>query len=90
MFYSRKNQIIYVLVHVFECHPPQYLGLCQSQLGSKVGPLRQGKVLGLLEALVESLELQAGVNGPRLPDLLPLSVQPHLPIFDYCRGLLVV
>lgn len=67
----------------------QYLGLRQAQFGCQVSPLGQGEVLGLLEALVERLELQAGVNGPRLPDLLPLPVQPHLPVLYHRRGLLV-
>lgn len=71
------------------CHPSQYLGLRQAQFGCQVGPLGQGEVLGLLEALVKCLELQAGVNGPRLPDLLPLPVQPHLPVLYHRRGLLV-
>lgn len=69
---------------------PHYLRLRQAQFGCQVGPLRQGKVLSLLEALVERLELQAGVDGPRLPDLLPFPVQPHLPVLDDCRGLLVI
>lgn len=68
----------------------QYLGLRQAQFGRQVGPLRQGQVLGLLEALVEGLELQAGVNGPRLPDLLPLPIEPHLSILDHRRGLVKV
>lgn len=68
---------------------PQYLGLCQSQFGCQICPLGQGEVLGLLEALVERLELQAGVNGPRLPDLLPLPIQPHLTILYHGRGLLM-
>lgn len=65
-----------------------YLGLGQAQLGGQVGPLGQGQVLGLLEALVECLQLQAGVNGPGLPDLLPLAVEPHLAVLDHRRGLL--
>lgn len=68
----------------------RYLGLRQAQLGRQVGPLRQGQVLGLLEALVEGLELQAGVDGPRLPDLLPLPVEPHLAVLDHRRGLVEV
>lgn len=67
-----------------------YLGLCQAQLGCQVGPLRQSKVLSLLETLIECLELQAGVNGPRLPDLLPLPVEPHLPVLYHGCGLLVL
>lgn len=55
-------------------HPPRYLGLSEAQLGRQVGPLGQSEVLGLLEALVERLELQAGVDGPRLPEFLPLAI----------------
>lgn len=67
----------------------EYLGLCQAQFGCQVCPLWQGEVLGLLEALVQRLELQAGVNGPRFPDLLPFPVKPHLPVLDHGRGFLV-
>lgn len=44
----------------------------------------------MLEALVERLELQAGVDGAGLSYLLALAVQPHLPVFDDRRGLLVL
>lgn len=67
-----------------------YLGLRQAQFGCQVGPLGQGEVLGLLEALVEGLKLQAGVDGARLPDLLPLPVEPHFPVFYHRGGLLVL
>lgn len=73
---------------VSPCRGPLYLGLRQAQLGCQVGPLGQRQVLGLLEALVKRLQLQAGVNGPRLPYLLPLPVQPHLPVLNHCSGLL--
>ena len=69
---------------------PSYLRLGEAQLGSQVGPLGQGEVLGLLEALVQRLELQARVDGPRLADLLALPVQPDLPILDHRGGLLVL
>lgn len=85
-----KEAITNILgVFLCVCYPPKYLGLRQAQFGRQVGPLGQGEVLGLLEALVERLELQAGVNCPRLPDLLPLPVQPHLPVLYHRRGLLV-
>lgn len=67
----------------------QYLGLGQAQFGCQVCPLWQGEVLGLLEALVQRLELQAGVNGPRFPDLFAFPVKPHLPVLDHGRGFLV-
>lgn len=73
----------------FVLEPYFHLGLRQAQFGCQVGSLGQGEVLGLLEALVERLELQAGVNGPRLPDLLPLPIQPHLAILYHRCGLLV-
>lgn len=69
--------------------PEQYLGLGQAQFGCQVCPLWQGEVLGLLEALVQRLELQAGVNGAGFPDLLPFPVKPHLPVLDHSRGFLV-
>lgn len=69
--------------------PAQYLGLGQAQFGCQVCPLWQGEVLGLLEALVQGLELQAGVNGAGFPDLLPFPVKPHLPVLDHSRGFLV-
>lgn len=69
--------------------PAQYLGLGQAQFGRQVCPLWQGQVLGLLEALVQRLQLQAGVNGAGFPDLLPLPVKPHLPVLDHGRGFLV-
>lgn len=74
---------LYCVIHIL------YLGLRQAQFGCQVSPLGQGEVLGLLEALIKRLELQAGVNGPRLPDLLPLPVQPHLPVLYHCCGLVM-
>ena len=71
-------------------HTPRYLRLGEAQLGGQVSPLGQGQVLGLLEALVQRLELQARVNGPRLADLLALAVQPDLPVLDHRGGLLVL
>lgn len=41
-----------VCLSVCVCYPPRYLGLGQAQFGCQVGPLGQGEVLGLLEALV--------------------------------------
>lgn len=43
----------------------------------------------MLEAVVQCLELQAGVNGPGLADLLALAVKANFPIFDHCRLLLL-
>lgn len=65
-----------------------YLGLGEPQLGRQLGTLRQRQVLGLLETLVESLQLQAGVDGARLAQLLPFAVDAQLPVGDG-RGLLV-
>lgn len=90
MWKKRHSSCLIILCRFLcVCHPSQYLGLRQAQFGCQVGPLGQGEVLGLLEALVKCLELQAGVNGPRLPDLLPLPIQPHLPVLYHRRGLLV-
>lgn len=72
--------------------PPRrgpYLGLGEPQLGRQLGTLRQRQVLGLLEALVEGLQLQAGVDGARLAQLLPLAVDAQLPV-GHGRGLLVI
>lgn len=67
-----------------------HLSLREPQLGRQVRALRQGQILGLLEALVQSLQLQAGVDGPRLPDLLALSVhQPDVPVLTH-RGLVSI
>lgn len=65
-----------------------YLGLGEPQLGRQLGTLRQRQVLGLLETLVESLQLQAGVDGARLAQLLPFAVDAQFPVGDG-RGLLV-
>lgn len=51
-----------------------HLSLGESQFGRQVGALRQGQVLGLLEALVQSLQLQTGVDGPRFPNFLPFAI----------------
>lgn len=68
-----------------------YLDLClsQAQFGRQVGALGQRQVLGLLEALVQHLQLEAGVDGSGLPDLLPFSVYTNLPVF-YDGRLLVI
>ena len=65
-----------------------YLRLRQAQLGRQIGAFGQRQVLRLLEALVQHLQLQAGVDGPRLPDLLPFAVNADLSILD--DGRLVV
>lgn len=57
-----------------------YLGLGEPQLRSQLGALGQRQVLRLLEALVESLQLQAGVDGARLAQLLPPAVDAQLPV----------
>lgn len=62
--------------------PWLYLGLGEPQLGGQLGALGQRQVLGLLEALVEGLELQAGVDGAGLAELLPLAVDAQLPVGD--------
>lgn len=67
-----------------------HLSLRQAQFSCQVGSLGQSEVLGLLETLVERLQLQAGVDGPRLPDLLPLPVESHLAVLDHRRGLVVL
>lgn len=46
-----------------------YLGLGESELGCQLSSLRQGQVLGMLETLVQVLQLQAGVDGSRLAQL---------------------
>lgn len=51
-----------------------HLSLGESQLGRQVGPLGQGQVLGLLEALVQGLQLQAGVDGSGLPYFFPFAI----------------
>lgn len=66
-----------------------YLGLGEPQLCRQLGALRQRQVLGLLEALVERLQLQAGVDGAGLAQLLPLAVDAQLPV-GHGRGLLVL
>lgn len=88
MWISRVSLAYFVCIYV--CSSRCYLGLRQAQFGGQVGPLGQGEVLGLLEALVERLELQTGVDGPRLPDLLPLSVEPHFPVLNDRRGLVML
>ena len=62
-----------------------YLGLGKAEGGGEFGPLGEGEVLGPLEALVECLELEGGVDGPGLADLLPLPVDPHLAPLDDLR-----
>lgn len=51
-----------------------HLSLGESQLGRQVGPLGQGQVLGLLEALVQGLQLQTGVDGSGLPYFFPFAI----------------
>lgn len=73
----------------FDVLRARYLRLRQAQFGGEVGPLGQSQVLGLLEALVEGLQLQTGVNGPRLSDLLAVAVEPQLAVFQDRGGLVV-
>lgn len=46
-----------------------YLGLGESKLHCQLSSLGQGQVLGMLETLVQVLQLQAGVDGSRLAQL---------------------
>lgn len=46
-----------------------YLGLGESELRCQLSSLGQGQVLGMLETLVQVLQLQAGVDGSRLAKL---------------------
>ncbi len=50
-----------------------YLCLGEPEGGGELGALRQREVLRALEALVELLQLQGAVDGPRLAHLLPLA-----------------
>lgn len=47
-----------------------HLGLGEAELRCQLGPLGQRQVLRVLEALVQVLQLQAGVDGPGLAQLL--------------------
>lgn len=60
-----------------------YLSLGEAQGSGQLGSFRQSQVLGLLEAPVQSLELQAGVNRPGLPDFFPFAVKAHFAAFHY-------
>ncbi len=63
------------------CRP--YLRLRESQRGRQLGPLRQRQVLRALEPPLQLLDLQRGVDGPRLAHLLALAVDPRqLAILD--------
>lgn len=53
-----------------------YLRLSESQRCSQLCPLRQRQVLRPLEPPLELLDLQRGVDCPRLPHLLALAVDP--------------
>lgn len=66
-----------------------HLSLGEPQFGRQVRALRQGQVLGLLEALVQGLQLQTGVDGPRLPDFLPFAIQTNISVLNH-RGLLAI
>lgn len=63
--------------------PGAHLSLGESQLGRQVGALGQGQVLGLLEALVQGLQLQAGVDGSGLPYFFPFAIQTQVPVLDH-------
>lgn len=70
--------------------PYFHLRLREAQFGCQVGSLGQSQVLRLLEALVEGLELQAGVDGAGFSDLLAFAVEPDLAVLDHRRGLLML
>ena len=56
--------------------PASYLSLCNAQCCRQLCPFRQRQVLRPLEPPLQLLDLEGGVDGPGLPDLLPLSVDP--------------
>ena len=47
-----------------------HLRLGEAELRGQLGPLGQRQVLRVLETLVQVLQLQTRVDGPRLPELL--------------------
>lgn len=66
-----------------------YLCLSEAELRRKLRSLGQGEVLRLLEAPLESSELVAGVDRPRLANLLRFAVHhAHLGLwlFFHCKG----
>ena len=54
--------------------PSPYLCLGDAEAGGELRALGQGQVLRPLEPTLQLLDLQARVDRPRLPDLLPLSI----------------
>lgn len=74
--HTDRNKVLTVSHLSFSVVILTYLGLCQTQFGSQVSAFREREVLGLLEALVERLQLQARVDGAGFADLLSLAVQP--------------
>lgn len=55
----------------------------ETQRGGQLGSLRQRQVLRVLEAALQGCQLEAGVDGPRLPHLLGLPVyHPHFGLDD--------
>lgn len=55
-----------------------HLGLGEAELCSQLGPLGQRQVLRVLETLVQVLQLQARVDGPRLAQ--PFGRGPREPL----------
>ena len=53
-----------------------YLSLCDTEAGGELCPLGEGEVLGALEAALQLLDLEAGVDGAGLADFLALAVDP--------------
>lgn len=66
--------IVKVLINVKVSGKTVYLCLSQAELGRQLRSFGQGEVLRLLEASLQSSELVAGVDRPRLADLFRLSI----------------
>ncbi len=58
------------------CSYVSYLSLRNAQARRQLGPLGQRQVLRPLEPPLQLLDLQRGVDGARLADLLALAVDP--------------
>lgn len=55
-----------------------HLCLGEAKLRGQLGPLGQSQVLRVLETLVQALQLQTRIDGPRLPELLGRGLRAPL------------
>ncbi len=67
----------------FEVERSSYLSLGEPEGGGQLGSFGQSQILRPLETPFQLLNLEAGIDGSRLPHLLAFAVDPrNFPVFN--------